>query len=181
MKRKNKKPSVTPKLNAKFIKLQLMKYFRFDRGYIFVCTEGINKSDINALDKNSLIEVEVKISKSDFLREFDGKSRIKSYKHKVLQGLIKPRKGYIVPNYYMFCVTPELESFAIEYLKQYPNYGLLVCGEKRVFNKRSHIFSVKKAKKIHSTPPSDTVFYKIGQRVQSELITLREKLDNLKL
>lgn len=146
-----------------------------------MCSEGINNSDINALNDTSLVEVEIKISKSDFLHEFDGSSRIKTYKHKVLQGLSKPRKGYITPNYFYFCVTPELVNFAEEYLKQYPNYGLLVCGEKRVFNKRSHIFSVKNAKKIHNTPPSDTVFYKIGQRVQSELITAKEKLDNLKL
>lgn len=30
----------------KFIKLQLFKYFRFDRDYIFVCSEGINNADM---------------------------------------------------------------------------------------------------------------------------------------
>ena len=53
------------KLNSSFIKLQLMKYFRFDRNYTLCCSECINHSDINAVNDKDLVEVEIKISKQD--------------------------------------------------------------------------------------------------------------------
>jgi hypothetical protein len=201
---------------TKFIKLQLLKYWRFDRQYIFCCTEGINKSDVNAINDKYLIEIEVKISKSDFLSEFSGKSRVKSYKHRVYNEFLsknntflpqsskfgaekecksgkkeyknsekeckssknnglKLKKGYIVPNFYYFCTTEELKNYVLDYInKFYPNYGLLVCSSKRVFNKRSHIICVKKAKNLTNKDVTKEMFMKIGKRVQSELITLRE-------
>ena len=53
------------------IKLELMKYSRFEKGMVFVCSECIHQSDINAINEKCLVEVEVKISKSDFRREFE--------------------------------------------------------------------------------------------------------------
>lgn len=161
-----------------FIKLQVMKYFRYTKGYTFVCSECINHSDISAINNTNLVEVEIKISKSDFLAEFKGETYNKEYKHKVLQGLVKPRKSYIVPNYYYFCVPKELAQFVRDYLKEhgYDKYGVLVCDEYRQYNQRSHIFSAKSAKKIHNTSPSDTTWLTIGKRVQSEMIGLYEKV-----
>ena len=34
------------------IKLELMKYYRFERNYNLVCTEGINNADVNAWSEN---------------------------------------------------------------------------------------------------------------------------------
>lgn len=169
-----------PKLNSPFIKLQLMKYFRFDRNFIFVCSECINKSDISALNDSYLVEVEIKTSKTDFLREFSGKSKNKTRKHTALNSGEKPYKSYIIPNYYYFCVTPELKDFVQEYLQEHGlnKYGILVCGEKRVYGQRSCIYSIKTAKKIHKQPPTKTVFTKISKRVQSELIGLKEAILN---
>lgn len=164
------------KLNSKFIKYQLMKYFRFDRGYTFCVSECINKSDINALNDNSLVEVEIKISKQDFLKEFDGKSKIKTYKHKCLNGYKSKKKGYITPNYYYFCVPRELCNFVLDYLNtHYPKYGLLVCEEYRIYGQRSNITCIKRPKRIHDIQPSKTIFTKIGKRLQSELINLYKK------
>lgn len=67
------------------IKLELMKYFRFERNYKLVCTEGIHLADVNAYNGTSLIEIEVKISKADFKKEFQTEkkesNRWKIYKH----------------------------------------------------------------------------------------------------
>ena len=52
------------------IKTALMEYFRYKKGMMLVCSEGINNADINALDEKCLIEVEIKISKQDFQKEF---------------------------------------------------------------------------------------------------------------
>lgn len=165
-------------MNSDFIKLQLMKFLRYDRGYTFVCSEAINKSDISAINEKHLLEIEVKISKQDFLKEFDGKSRNKTNKHAIYQGSKKPNKYFICPNYYYFCVTPSLMNFVKDYLKEngYNNYGIMVCEEYRIYGQKSNIRVFKKAKSIHSTPPSISVLHKIGKRVQSELITLKQKL-----
>lgn len=183
-KTKQKKSKLEPVLSqfkgkplTDFIKLQLMKYFRFDRSFIFVCSECINHSDISAINNTSLIEVEVKISKSDFLAEFNGKSRVKKYKHLVMSDGKSPYSRYIVPNYYYFCTTPELKDYVLTYLKEngHDKYGLLICDEKRQFNKRSHIYCVKQAKKIHDKKPTEKTFEKVAKRVQSEMIGLIEK------
>ena len=183
-KTKQKKSKLEPALSqfkgkplTDFIKLQLMKYFRFDRSFIFVCSECINHSDISAINNTSLIEVEVKISKSDFLAEFNGKSRVKKYKHLVMSDVKSPYYRYIVPNYYYFCTTLELKDYVLTYLKEngYDKYGLLICDEKRQFNKRSHIYCVKQAKKIHDKKPTEKTFEKVAKRVQSEMIGLIEK------
>lgn len=161
-----------------FIKLQLMKYFRFDKQYTFVCSECINYSDINALNEDNLIEVEIKISKNDFLNEFNGESSNKTLKHRVLGGDLSPSKYYLIPNLYYFCTTPALAPFIEKYLRDnnYKNYGLLVCNEKRNFNKQSHITCVKKPRKIHNKKPSKNVWNIISKRVQSEMINLKEKI-----
>lgn len=159
-----------------FIKLQVMKYFRYNKQYTFVCTECINNSDISAINDTNLVEVEIKISKSDFLKEFDNSSRIKKLKHNVLQNNLN-RKTYIKPNYFYFATTRELAPYIKNYLidNDIKYYGILVCEENRIFNTRSHISVYYKPKKIHSKKPNLTIFYKIGKRVQSELIGLWEK------
>lgn len=160
-----------------FIKLQCMKYFRFDRQFELVCTECINNADVNAISPTSLIEVEVKISKNDFLNEFDNKSKIKTYKHKVQNNECKPKKGYIRPNYFYFCTTKELQEFILDYLNTYyPKYGLLICDEYRQFNRKSHIYCIKKASKLHDNKPSSSAFEKIYKRLSSEVLSLREKM-----
>lgn len=40
----------------KFIKLQLFKYFRFDRDYIFVCSEGINNADMKCRKNDIFVD-----------------------------------------------------------------------------------------------------------------------------
>lgn len=167
---------------SKFIKFQLFKYFRYQRQYTFCCSEAINHADISALDSKNLVEVEIKISKQDFLKEFDGKSKVKTYKHKVLQGKYKPRNRYIVPNYYYFCVTDEIKDFVLEYLrdKGLNKYGVLVCKESRIYGTETHIECVKKPKRIHTNKPSNNTFIKVGRRVQSELnISIEKEIERI--
>ena len=164
----------------KFIKLQLFKYFRFDRDYIFVCSEGINNADINAINDKNLVEVEIKTSKSDFLKEFDKKSKIKKLKHSRYNKKLT-YKNYTIPNYFYFCVPEDLKYFVETYLKEngYTSYGILIIKEKRIFNHKSHIEVYKKAKRLHTKPPTLNIFYKIGKRVESEMCNLYEKIVNL--
>lgn len=162
---------------TEFIKLQLMKYYRFDRQFNLVVSECINNSDITALSKTNLVEVEIKISKEDFLKEFDGKSKIKATKHQRYNNGKKYNK-YIIPSYFYFCTTKDLAPFIKNYLKEngYTNYGILICCEKRIFNKRSHIEVYKQANKLNKNVINDDVIEKVYKRLQSELISLKEKV-----
>ena len=92
-------------------------------------------------------------------------------KHDILNhfGEKKPKYGYITPNFYYFCVTNELKSYVLDYLNaNYPKYGLLVCDNYRQYGRKSHIYCVKRAKRIHDTPPSQRVFIRIYKRVQKK-------------
>ena len=162
-------------MNSNYIKLQLMKYFRYDNGYHFVCSECINNADITAIDSKKLIEVEIKVSWNDFLNEFNEKSRNKTLKHKVYESLEKPYTNYVIPNYFYFCVTKELQHKCYEYLNEHkPKYGLLVVEDYK-YRKSSYIKSIKPAKKLHDNKPSVKTWIEIGKRVQSEMIGLKEK------
>ena len=146
----------------------------------FVCSEGINNADINAINNKNLVEVEIKTSKSDFLKEFDKKSKIKKLKHSRYNKKLT-YKNYVIPNYFYFCVPEDLKCFIETYLKEngYTSYGILVIKEKRIFNHKSHIEVYKKAKRLHTKPPTLNIFYKIGKRVESEMCNLYEKIVNL--
>lgn len=161
------------------IKLELMKYFRFEKGMVFVCSECIHNSDISAINNKCLVEVEVKISKSDFRREFEtatlkNGTYWKEKKHKFYAHPEEAYSSYVIPNKFYFCVPKALEEWAMEYLKgKNPKYGLLVYDEE--LTKTSKIKLAKGAKQLQNNPPDNYTWKQIGQRVTNEMITLKEK------
>ena len=165
------------------IKLQLLKYYRFERSFDYVCTEGIHNSDINAAKENNLIEVEIKISKSDFRREFEplgskNGSVWKWNKHKSYKNPSDAGEYYIIPNQFYFCVPAEMVDWAKEYLKdKNPKYGLLAYDTEYTTSGASHthIKTIKKAAKLHAEAPKERVFGQIVKRMSSELINLKDR------
>lgn len=161
------------------IKLELLKYFRFERNYNLICTEGIHQADVNASNGSNLVEVEIKISKADFKKEFQTAkeiSRWKEYKHK---NYSEPKQhllnGYIVPNRFYFCVPAELTSWAVEYLKdKNSKYGLLSYDIER-YTGSTHIVTIKPAKNLHNEKPEMRALLLIARRTTNELITAKEK------
>ena len=162
------------------IKLELMKYFRFQRSYNCVCSEGINNADVNAYNGTSLVEVEVKISKADFKKEFQTEvkldNRWKIYKHR---NYSEPHKhimaGYIVPNRFYMCVPVKLAEWAADYLKdKNQKYGLLYYDTEK-FNGHYHIFTKKPARNIHNEEQSNSrIYLDMSRRTSNELITAKE-------
>lgn len=164
------------------IKLELMKYFRFERNYNLICTEGIHNSDVNAFNGDSLVEIEVKISKSDFKKEFkpcenkfiNRSTYWKQYKH---NNYAKPSEhpSYTIPNRFYFCVPAKLEEWAFEYLKdKNPKYGLLVYDLER-WTGNAYIITKKPAKNLHNEKPEPGILLQLGRRAANELITAKEK------
>lgn len=166
------------------IKLELLKYFRFERSYPVVCTECIHNADINAYKNGKLVEVEIKISKSDFKHEFleSHENRWKTYKH---DKYANPHDSLsacgIVPHKYMFCVPIDMKEWALEYLKdKNSSYGLLVYDEK-AWTGHTHIVSVKPAKLLHKEELPQCTFTFLCKRMSSELITAKENKQTLQL
>lgn len=152
-----------------------MSYFRFQRSFGYVCSECVHNADVNAYNEKSLVEVEIKISKSDFKHEFDGKARWKTYKHKKYNES-KKSNSYIVPNQFYFCVPIEMKEWALNYLdKNYDKYGLMVYNPD-VLNGRYHIHVIKTAKKLHTNKQGIRVLRQLVSRMSSELITAKQKL-----
>jgi len=159
------------------IKLELMKYFRFERGFEMVCTECINNSDISAIKEKCLVEVEVKISKSDFRREFQDSESThwKERKHYFYKHIDSAWASYIIPNRFYFCVPAELTAWALEFLKdKNSKYGLLAYDKERMTG-NTHIVTIKGAKSLHTQAPEKSAFHQIRIRTVSELITLKQK------
>lgn len=98
------------KVTAMDLKLALLEYYRFKRQFIAI-DECLN-ADIVADAGNHIIEVEVKISRSDLLKG----EAVKAWKH---QNYDLQFFGRFIPNKYYFCVPASLKDVAIEYA-----YGL---------------------------------------------------------
>lgn len=170
---------------TEFCKIQLLKYFRFDRQNELVCTECINNSDITAIKGDKLTEVEIKISKEDFLKEFSNKSKIKKLKHtRYISG--RKYSKYIVPNYFYFCCPKHIKTkdgeylyrYIEKYLKEngYTNYGILIVEENRNFNRRSHITTYKSPKCLNKFTIKQSTIESIYKRLTSEVISLKDKI-----
>lgn len=172
-------------INSNWMKNKLFEYFRFKRQFIYCCTEGINYADFLALNEDCLVEVEVKISQSDLLREFKSKDHCKINKHhryfnaQSLLGkneLMSKKHFFVsIPNYFYLAVTEDLVEYAKEEISKINNnYGIILISTKD-YNRKSPVMILKTAKKLHDYKPNGKTFYYIGKRATSELATLRQK------
>lgn len=177
-------------MNSNDIKKALMRYFKKERNYL-CATEVISTSrsvaDVLADTGNRIIEVEVKISKSDLLKEFDEfsdkrktKWNLKYAKHQSLKEGIhyntmkedyeKRLWGYInfgLVNQFYFCVPLELLEFTIDLVKEKNNkYGVMLYNT----NDSERTIIVKKKAKIITEKYCATFTRLIANRLCSELV-----------
>lgn len=153
----------TESFNANQCKNVLMSYFRFKRGYPYVATEYLD-CDFVAANNLEWIEVEVKISWSDYCAEW------KKKKHRE-GGLPKSREAKYAPNRKYFAAPPSLaQRMSNDCAINHPEYGVLSIWTDEEIN------YVRRAKVLHSNEPNSKTLNGIIARVTSELITLRRKL-----
>lgn len=137
--------------------------------------DSVRNCPIYEGDDKCLVEVEVKISKSDFRREFENISSKngsfwKGRKHHFYKHPEEAWAAYTIPNKFYFCVPEEMECWALEYLKdKNPKYGLLVYDAK-ILGKTSKIRLVKGARQLQTEPPKVEMWRAIGIRVTNEMI-----------
>lgn len=123
------------------IKKALCNYFYTKRNCIYFCKEMLlqndTRADFIALNHfiNKAIEVEIKISWSDFMADFKNKKQ----KH------IAYNFGNAPVNYFAFCVPLDIYDKCKEFLdKNYPKYGLFIYSNHSVCQDRISVFSQKK-------------------------------------
>lgn len=150
-------------MNANQIKNALLKYFRFQRGFPYIATECLNE-DVVASDGNNFICVEVKISWSDYLREYN------KNKYKFINGF-SLRSTINNPNRIYFAAPKELALKICEDLNEKKShFGCISISE------RGDVSIIRKPKKLHENKIKSETLELIIMRISSELITLRDKL-----
>jgi len=156
------------KMDSDYIKTMIMSNFRFSKQFSFVATE-VMYADVLSISKDDkkLIEVEVKISKSDLLSDFA------KFKHE----LYRKAQGDFVPHEFYYCVPNELVGEALKMTEDTP-YGVMECrkwrGDLRASSDK--ILVRKRAKKLHKNEIPSTVKNTIVARMASELINCKLKL-----
>jgi len=175
------------KMTSTRIKDCLFSFYRFEKG-MFVASEvpfRFNISDIVLANKDftQFIEIEIKISKADFLNDF----KKQKYQEEKL-GIEYPFHKFY------FCVSLDLKDFCLQYLTENNlPYGLLTLDNYPVWlnNKplMRNILTIKKAKKMtnESVEAKQRFTSAFLKRITSELANLHEQkyfddsiLDNLK-
>ena len=153
-------------MNSLEIKHALMSYFRFKRQWI--CATETLLADVMAITDKDIIEVEVKISKSDL---WEGEARKR--KHKLFINPSPSRQSYM-PNKFYICVPTELSEEAEKWVAEVnSNYGIIICKNHFAPEKRYpfNIVITKSAKRLHDKF-SNNLKESIMKRVCTENINL---------
>ncbi|MFA5196463.1 MAG: hypothetical protein WC401_11750 [Bacteroidales bacterium] len=155
------------------IKYLLLQQYGFKKGF-FVCTElsySLGISDVFCISKNiekkDIIDIEVKVSKSDFLNDF----RNKDIKHFTFRNLIlnKTHSYSRYPSKFYFCVPEEITEYCLSYINKnrLSYYGLIQYKpvfyksyNEKYLNVDSCLSVVKKAKRFNDITENDYNFFK---------------------
>lgn len=158
------------------LKLALLQYFRFKRQWL--CVDEFHGADIIVDTGKEIIEVEVKITKSDLING----ERKKIRKHQLYQS----EHSYLLcrPNKFMFCVPEKIVGVALGWVKEInERYGVIGFDVER-FEKRvsenwgiyhcDNLRVAKSAKKLHEGY-DNKLQRAIAKRTSSKIVGLMEK------
>lgn len=169
-------------LSTPEMKYYVLSYYRFQRQYPIAATEvqvfGNYIADVLASDLSTeFVEVEIKISESDMLADFQHKSeKHTAYLDSVLHkegSLLSKKESLTIPNKFMYAVPKELRKFSIDLVKGTP-YGLIVVDpDNSALANNSFIKVVKHSDIINRIYPKDLERRSL-MRMSSEIINLYE-------
>jgi hypothetical protein len=152
----------------------VMSWFRFHKQFPYVADElelGRYRSDVIGANKDELIEIEVKVSRSDLAQDFNSKRA----KHDVYRSGESCSKRIVVPNRFYFAVPERLKKSALEYLSsKNQDYGLIVMDDTGDINLPPYklLSLARRAVWLHREPPSAHLLEKIVRRMGSDLASL---------
>ena len=146
-------------------------WFRFKKRWDYIATEvGAFSADVVGSNQKYLYEVEIKVTKPDFLADF------KKSKHHIYKELEHKPFGYSVggwsknwiPNKFFFCVPEHMVEFALKKLEAHPKYGLVTVVFKDWWS-NPEIKTIKQAKFLHKQPTHKKALECILLRMSSEI------------
>ena len=152
--------------------VDMLCWLRFGKRFKYVSTEcGEFNADVLGSDGKQLIEIEVKVSKADFLADFRNKA-----KHNVYANPQTTSWPEWIPHKFYIIVPPNLADFAKDFLAMnYPRYGLIVMSEQfergMYYKPESHV--LVKAAALHREPVPPKVLNGLLMRMSSEICGLR--------
>lgn len=170
------------KITAFDLKLALLEYFRFKRQWI--CVDEFRGADVVVDTGKDVIEVEVKVSKSDLV---NGERR-KQWKHQSYKRINYNRN---CPNKFYFCVPQTLIDSAQKVCEKLnPKYGI-IAFDVVSFNRHiqlgyglfhsDYICMIRTAKRLHEN--YSKLQEAIAKRASSKIVSLmkadfKRKLQN---
>lgn len=170
--------NIKRKLTSVDLKYYILSYYRYVRHWCVIATE-VNTlksfiADVIASNGQELIEVEIKTSKEDFLKEFNTKeSKHNLYLDYDMKHQHKLSKAayQLMPNRMFYAAEPELAHFMTNILKGTP-YGVIeVDYHKTIYPAQV----IKTADQLHSIFPKQ-LYNKAIHRATSELVSLYKEL-----
>ena len=146
------------------LKVEALCWLRFTKHMLMAMTEvGRWNADVLGISNEFAIEVEVKVSKADLVREFVTKQA----KHWFYRNAQEHEDH--IPQYFYVIVPEELEKDALTILeKEAPKAGLLIFT-KTFLRPGENVRVAKKATKLREGPPSPRVVRTAILRMGSEL------------
>ena len=175
---KSTKEANANRLTSVDLKYYIMAYYRYIRHWPVVATE-VNTlrsfyADVIAADTQELIEVEIKTTREDFLKEFSTKeSKHNIYLNYDIKGAhsLKKQAYQLMPNRMFYAAEPTLAQIMVKILKGSP-YGVIEVDYKRGISPAQVI---KSADLLHSTFPKQ-LYNRAIHRATSELVSLYKEL-----
>lgn len=171
-----------PSLSTPEMKYYVLSYYRFQRQYPIAATEvqvfGNYVADVLASDlEKEFVEVEIKISESDMLSDFQHKSmKHTAYLDSVLHtegSTLTKKEKLLMPTKFLYAVPREMKNFAKQQVSGTP-YGLIVVDPKDMtLSNNSFIKVVKHSDIINRLYPKD-LERRALMRMSSEIINLYE-------
>lgn len=160
------------------LKTAAMRYLRFEKQLFMLATEcGAYSADVLGANETRMIEVETKVSMTDFRADF---KKPKHVRYAEAMARESPMAHWDhVPNYFYFCVPKDLEANAVPLLKGSGRpYGLLVAelrvdfsiGEDRWHWPYIDLRCAIPARRLHKAPPSDSALKSMARRMSTELV-----------
>lgn len=146
-----------------------LAWLRYGKRMPIVCTEvGQFNADILAISSKMSIEVEVKKTKSDLLRDFSHKK----HKHFIYNRGVS--QSAFLPNYFYYIVPQHLSEQAAQIIKEKcPKAGLaVVLEDNHALGKNVSV--VVRPKKIHEQKPTFRLVQAALLRMSSELVGLHQ-------
>lgn len=157
------------------IKLAVMAWLRFGKRMPIVCTEvGPWNCDVLGLDEKMAVEIEVKVSREDVVREFENKKA----KHFLYAS---GSAAWSIPNYFYFAFPHTLATSCVELIKtKAPKAGLLGYHGSRGWDPRGAFDVLIRAKKLHEGVPKPKLIHQAMLRMSSELVGLYTTVEELR-